>query len=59
MENPDRAEGSKAALWSEVMARTGSDPHKRHNGQMDVVLSVWEAGLLSAQGIVDVSGVHI
>ena len=35
-------------LWNEVL-KSESDKSKRHNCQMDVVLALWEAGLLLAE----------
>ena len=44
--NPELATGSKAALWSRVMLVTGSDATKKPNGQMDVVVSLWQRKLV-------------
>lgn len=33
-------------LWGELM-RGGDDENKRHNGQMDVVIALWNAGLIA------------
>jgi hypothetical protein len=44
--DPDLARGSKIGLWRRVMAELGEDPGKKHNQQIDVVLSLWEAGLI-------------
>lgn len=33
-------------IWKSVMARIGSDPNKRANAQMDIVLTLWTAGLI-------------
>jgi len=34
--------GNQNRLWSEVLA----DEHKKHNSQMDVVIALWNAGLI-------------
>lgn len=33
-------------LWSEVLIGLGADPNKKHNGQMEVVLSLWDNNLI-------------
>jgi hypothetical protein len=38
---------SKAELWRHVMEHAGADPNKRHNGQLDVVLALHDAGLMA------------
>ncbi|MCB1633311.1 MAG: hypothetical protein KDI51_01910 [Xanthomonadales bacterium] len=40
---------STAELWATVLEQTGSDPAKRHNGQMDVVMALHAHGLLQVQ----------
>lgn len=44
---PQLASGSEAELWRRVMDEVRSDPEKRHNFQMDVVLSLWEQDLIA------------
>lgn len=44
--NPELAIGRKAALWSRVMLVTGNDIAKKHNAQMDVVVSLWQSKLV-------------
>ena len=40
----------KRELWRRVLEHTGSDPNKRANEQMDVVLSLWDAGMIRGKG---------
>jgi hypothetical protein len=42
----DLADKGKRELWRRVLERTESDPNKRPNEQMDVVLSLWTHGLI-------------
>jgi hypothetical protein len=44
--DPHLAEGSKVGLWRRVLKELGADPKKKHNEQMDVVLALWEEGLI-------------
>jgi hypothetical protein len=34
-------------LWQDVLNRLGSDVNKKHNSQMEVVLSLWNNGLIN------------
>jgi hypothetical protein len=45
-QNPALAQARKTFLWRQVMAVTGSNTDKMHNGQIDVVLGLWKAGLV-------------
>ena len=40
--HPQLASGTKAQLWRRVMKQVGGDPEKRHNQQLDVVLTLRE-----------------
>ncbi len=44
--DPGLASGSKIDLWHRVMTESGADPGKNQNSQMDVVLALWNAGLI-------------
>jgi hypothetical protein len=44
---PALAADGPTKLWRRVLEELGLDPSKRHNGQMDVVLSLWTSGSLS------------
>jgi hypothetical protein len=46
--DPDLARGSKIGLWRRVLRELGMDPKKKPNEQMEVVLALWEQGLLDA-----------
>ena len=46
MVQPQLAE-SKQILWLEVLNFFGDDLGKKHNGQMDVVISLWEKGYIA------------
>ena len=37
--------GNRNRLWSKVLA----DEHKKHNSQMDVVIALWNAGLIQVK----------
>ncbi|RZM21458.1 MAG: hypothetical protein EOO88_33205 [Pedobacter sp.] len=39
-------EFTPASLWKEVLAATNAGP-KQHNSQMDVVLELWKAGMIT------------
>jgi hypothetical protein len=43
---PDLAEGTKVALWRRVLEVLEADPNKRPNEQLDVVLALWNEGLI-------------
>lgn len=43
---PELATAGPGRLWRRVMQEQGLDPGKRPNGQMDVVLSLWNGGHL-------------
>ena len=38
---------SKQTLWFKVLNSFGDDLGKKHNGQMDVVISLWEKGYIA------------
>ena len=38
---------SKQTLWVKVLNSFGDDLEKQHNGQMDVVISLWEYGYIA------------
>ena len=38
---------SKQTLWFKVLNSFGDDLGKKHNGQMDVVVSLWEKGYIA------------
>jgi hypothetical protein len=44
--DPDLARGNKVDLWRRVLKELGMDTKKRPNAQMDVVLALWERGLI-------------
>jgi hypothetical protein len=44
--DPSLAQGSKIGLWRRVLRGLGADPKKKPNEQMDVVLALWEQGLI-------------
>ena len=44
--SPALAGGSKGELWRRVLLEVGADPAKQHNCQLDVVLSLVDAGLI-------------
>lgn len=43
---PNWAMEKAGDVWKEVMRRLGNAPTKRANGQMDVVLALWAAGMI-------------
>lgn len=45
--DPKLADLGPTKLWRKVMEETGSEASKRHNAQMDVVLSLWANGFLN------------
>lgn len=45
---PNLARQGGTELWRRVMSEVGADSTKRHNQQMDVVLSLWNKGLISS-----------
>jgi hypothetical protein len=47
--DPELAKLGPAKLWRRVMEELGLDPTKAHNKQMDVVLSLWNAGQLASR----------
>lgn len=44
--NPKLANGAKAELWRRVMLATDSNPNKKPNAQLDVVLALWTSQLI-------------
>jgi len=46
--NPDLARATKIELWRRVMKELAMDPKKKPNEQMDVVLTLWNQGLIVA-----------
>jgi hypothetical protein len=47
---PGLAGGSRAEIWRLVMRASGADPHKRSNGQIDVVLALWNKRMIDPSG---------
>jgi hypothetical protein len=45
--DPGLGRAGKAELWQRVMKEVGGDPEKRHNQQMDVVLTLWNNRLIA------------
>ena len=45
--DPKLAQGASPALWRRVMTELRADETKRHNQQMDVVLTLWNKGLIA------------
>ena len=43
---PRWASEKASKIWRHVMAGIGTDPHKRPNAQMEVVLALWTAGVI-------------
>ena len=43
---PQWASKKAGEIWQQVMERVGTDPQKRSNAQMDVVLALWKAGVI-------------
>jgi hypothetical protein len=48
-DDPGLASTSKSELWRRVMAHVGYEPDKKHNQQLDVVLTLHARRLLSYQ----------
>jgi hypothetical protein len=45
--DPSLARGSRVELWRRVVKEVGADPNKVPNSQMDVVLALWAARLIT------------
>ncbi|HEV2735841.1 MAG TPA: hypothetical protein VGV85_13425 [Longimicrobiaceae bacterium] len=45
--DPSLGHAGKAELWRRVMEEVRADPEKRHNQQMDVVLTLWNEQLIT------------
>jgi hypothetical protein len=45
--DPSLARASAIEIWRRVMKNVDADPEKAHNSQMDVVLALWTARLIT------------
>jgi len=46
--DPEIAAGSKTELWRRVMREAGAEPDKKHNQQLDVVLTLRSHGYIAS-----------
>jgi hypothetical protein len=57
--DPNLAHGSKIGLWRRVIKELGMDLKKKPNEQMEVVLALWERGLINTSTAVNHSEVTV
>ena len=48
---PTLAREKKTELWRRVMGSAGADSGKKHNQQLDVVLTLWNEGLIDTDAL--------
>jgi hypothetical protein len=46
---------SRTDLWTRVLTELRLDPKKRHNQQMDIVMSLWEQSLINEKRITKIN----